>query len=63
MDSYVRRKIDHLKRAGLVANNSTGFGQNGGAAPDWLSKEQKERAEMAAAFADREMNVGRDIEW
>lgn len=43
MDSYVSRKIAHLKRTGLVSGMQTGFGLNGGAAPDWLVSEQKER--------------------
>lgn len=43
MDAYVLRKIFHLNRTGLVSASSTGIGLNGGAAPDWLVSEQKER--------------------
>lgn len=49
MDSYVAKKISHLKRAGLVSASSTGFGLNGGAAPDWLVSEQKERRKALEA--------------
>lgn len=58
---YVERKIKHLKRVGLVSNKATGRGFNGGACPDWLLSEQKDRREkrarnqardFAARFAD-----------
>lgn len=42
---YIQRKIDHLKRVGLVQGKSAGLGFNGGAAPDWLVSEQKARRE------------------
>lgn len=42
---FTFRKIAHLRRAGLVAQTSPGFGMNGGACPDWLLAEQKARAE------------------
>lgn len=43
--NYVMRKIAHLKRIGLVGASSTGFGENGGACPDWLRADQKKREE------------------
>lgn len=44
---FTYRKIAHLRRAGLVAQTSSGFGMTGGACPDWLLAEQKARAEKA----------------
>ena len=41
IDKYVSKKIDHLRRMGLVSGNSSGLGPDGGACPDWL-KQQKE---------------------
>jgi hypothetical protein len=43
MDSYILKKIAHLKRIGLVAGSNPGIGQNGGACPDWLRTIQKEK--------------------
>lgn len=39
---YVLRKVEHLRRLGLVAGKNIGLGQNGGAAPDHLVSEQAE---------------------
>lgn len=52
---YVHSKIRHLKRMGLVSNQSTGVGFHGGAAPDWLVQEQKARRK---AYAEK-----RDVAW
>lgn len=52
--SFVFRKIAHLKRIGLVSSNNSGFGENGGACPDWLVKEQKERREKNAKKSPRD---------
>lgn len=54
--SYVSDKIAHLKRAGLVGNGTgAGFGQNGGACPDWLRDEQKaEQKRLASAQRRRD---------
>jgi len=46
--------IAHLKRAGLVSASSTGFGFNGGAAPDWLVSEQKAKREAMRKKRERE---------
>ncbi len=50
---YVLRKVDHLKRIGLVSGSRSGFGPNGGACPDWLVTEKRERAEHLADKAAR----------
>jgi hypothetical protein len=39
---YIQKKIDHLRRLGLVNSKTGGYGKNGGAAPDWLVANQKE---------------------
>jgi len=43
MNSYVKSKVDHLRRAGLVSARKTGLGTHGGACPDWLADKQTER--------------------
>lgn len=47
--TYVQKKIAHLKRIGLVSQNSPGIGKNGGAAPDWLIKQQRGERDQSAA--------------
>ena len=43
MDSYIQRKIDHMKRIGVIGANSQGVGKNGGAAPDWMQPKKIEQ--------------------
>ena len=43
--AYTRSKIDHLRRIGLISGKNSGYGENGGACPDWLASEQKARRE------------------
>lgn len=52
MDLYTLNKIDHMRRTGLVAGTSSGIGKNGGACPDWLAKDQKDRDEKMRIRAD-----------
>ncbi len=42
---YIMRKIQHMKRLGLVSSASAGIGKHGGACPDWLKSEQKAKEE------------------
>ena len=41
---YVEKKIDHLKRMGLITGSHSGHGMNGGACPTSIYEEQKRRA-------------------
>jgi len=45
---YIFSKVNHMKRMGLVSQNSVGFGKHGGACPDWLATEQKEKEKRRA---------------
>lgn len=45
---YIASKVAHLKRTGMVTGSSTGIGQSGGAAPDWLITLQRQRQEEYA---------------
>jgi len=60
---FAHRKVAHLKRAGLVSAGKTGFGQNGGACPDWLRSEQEAEAKRHEKRANRPVGVQPDIEW
>lgn len=55
---YVESKIAHMKRVGLVAANSTGYGEHGGACPDWLKQVQKERREAEEAQEEMRCRAG-----
>lgn len=44
--SYIIKKIDHMKRTSLIIGKHNGFGQNGGACPTWLKRQQDEEAKL-----------------
>lgn len=46
---YRLSKLEHLRRAGLIAGGSSGLGQNGGVSPDWLAELQDQRRKRIAA--------------
>jgi len=50
---YVARKIAHMRRIGVIVRKDGGFGQNGGAAPDWLVDQQKDERERIAKYRMR----------
>ena len=45
---YINSKIEHMRRMGLIASKTGGYGRNGGAAPDWLVTQQKEDSERVS---------------
>jgi len=60
---FAFRKVAHLKRVGLVASSKDGFGQNGGACPDWLRAEQEAEKKRHEKRANRPVGIQPDIEW